>query len=261
MKENIYKVVIFFDVFDFAPTAFEVWRFLDSKFNLLEVIDFLDNNLHQEKSFYFLPGRKILVQKRFEKYKATAEKIKIAKKINLFFQFIPFIQKIYIANSIGGRNLREEGDIDLFIVTQKNRAWIVRFCCVLITKILKIRPEKNNIKNKICLSFFVDENNFDFNQFAFKNIPEDLYLKFWQKSLIKITERNLKNNRNIFLDKLNYLFFKIQDKFLPKEIQVLKNLDTRVVVNSGVLKFHTQDNREYFYNQFQERLRKYEASI
>jgi len=47
---------------------------------------------------------------------------------------------------------------------------------------------------------------------------------------------------------------KIQLKYFPKIIKNLMNKDTRVIINDDLLKMHTTDNREKYYNLYKKYL-------
>jgi hypothetical protein len=49
----------------------------------------------------------------------------------------------------------EDSDIDLFVVTEKNRLWLVRILITIIFSVLMVRKTKTKHKKRFCLSFFV----------------------------------------------------------------------------------------------------------
>ncbi len=58
----------------------------------------------------------------------------------------------------------------------------------------------------------------------------------------------------------------IQIRIIDKNLKSLVNLDTRVIINDGMLKFHDNDRREYFYKKWKERInnilnKKYEQTF
>jgi hypothetical protein len=67
-------------------------------------------------------------------------------------------------------------DIDLFIVVEKGRIWTARFWCTLICALFGLRAKKGKTKEKICLSFFVDE---QYTEFRTIKKPRDIYFAFW----------------------------------------------------------------------------------
>ncbi|EKD65861.1 MAG: hypothetical protein ACD_49C00079G0025 [uncultured bacterium (gcode 4)] len=98
------------------------------------------------------------------------------------------------------------GDIDLFIVTAKNRLWLVRVMVTLVFQLLGVRRHWNNIAERFCLSFFIDETAMNFSSFAIKN---DVYLYFWIYYLKPIINKDLtyenfiKANKPLGIDPIN----------------------------------------------------------
>ena len=57
LPELLIKVLVFFDLFDYPLTAFEIWQNIDKKYSLLEVIFSLSKNKNiivEEDGLYFL---------------------------------------------------------------------------------------------------------------------------------------------------------------------------------------------------------------
>jgi hypothetical protein len=174
LEEAILMVIVFFDMFDYPLTSFEIWKFLNVKCELYDVLEVLVeikninfNNVNtptllakrgqQKNGFYFLAGREEIADLRVKRYNIADRKFKRAILIGRVFKIIPWIKMLAVGNIMGSNNSKDESDIDLFIISQKNRVWITRFFCVSIIKIFGIRPTTNNVRDKICLSFFVDE--------------------------------------------------------------------------------------------------------
>jgi hypothetical protein len=202
----------------------------------------------------------------------------------MLFGFVPWIKMIAVSNIIGAHNLKEDGDIDLFIITEKNRAWLVRFMCAGLMKLLRMRPKPGNVRDKICLNFFVDLDNLSLEKLSQTEDGHDAYLVYWLLGIIPIYSRgdiyekfinsndwikkylpnfsspvisfrrhkNIKNNMILLLDLFfswfNVVFRNIQIWLMPPELKNLANKNTKVVMNNGIIKMHTNDRRE-FYNK------------
>jgi hypothetical protein len=137
---------------------------------------------------------------------------------------------IALTNNMGENNFREEGDLDFFIVTAKDRIWTTRFFMNSLLEILGLRPKKNNKKDKICSGFFITEDNLNLQSIALR--PYDIYLIYWIHFLIplydreKIYEKFLKTNNwtreflpNIYLEhrKAQKRTQKNTEKLVPNE--------------------------------------------
>jgi hypothetical protein len=296
LLQAIIEVIVFFDIFDFPLTAFEVRKYLKIKCNLGDVVEVLDNGelqniIGQQNGFYFLTGREALVTTRMKRYGYGFKKFKRALLVTRFFLFIPWIKLIAVGNVIGDNNFKKDSDIDLFIVTQTGRIWLVRLLTVLFAEIFRLRPSKNKVKDKICLSFFVSEDNLNLESII---LDHDHYFKYWLADLVPVFVRDDMYNKLIdsnhwFLNQLpNWEKYKsqkrqvkdfmprigskimdilfgwlerpavlLQLKFLPADLRALMNRDSRVIVNDKMLKFHKNDRREEYNKTFRERMRKF----
>ena len=190
-------------------------------------------------------------------------------------------------------NAKEDGDIDLFIISKANRVWTSRFISVLFAKILNLRPKENNKKNKICLSFYIDENNMNIESISKEH---NIHFIYWLSQIVPIYDENnyfsiffKENNwikkylKNIFeyntgykrkientkiksiirnisdhfsSDFLENILKKFQFKTFNKEIKNKLNLNDDVFCNNNIIKLHTKDRREEYANKFEKRIKK-----
>lgn len=208
LKLAIFRTLTWFDLFNYPLTAYEVWQSLEFKAEFRVVQEYLNGineteavkeppalapatgsnqaqNLWSNKDgFYFLPGREEIIRTRLTRYNETDKKFKIALRVGRLFSFFPFVKLIAVSNIIGAHNLRAESDIDLFIVTAKNRIWLTRLFLAGLAKVLNLRPNKKTKQNKICLSFYVSDDNLNLE--TLKLDTQDLYFNFWLAGLVPI---------------------------------------------------------------------------
>jgi len=299
IKTAVLKTIAFFDLFDYPLTDFEILRYLDIECNyeklkevLLDMADFLEN----KNSMYFLKGRFQIYKIRMERYNHADRKFRRAVLMAKIFKFIPWIKMIAIGNIIGSENLKDESDIDFFIVTEKNRIWISRLFSVLIIKMLNLRPQENNNRDKICLSFFISENDLDLKKFMLKN--KDSYFIFWLAGLFPIYDayhiykKLIKENNwifdflpnwemikavskrdageapsffyrdfiDMFWGGLEKKFKKKQLEIMPESIASILNSDTRVMASDTTIKLHVNDRRKEYDNLFQTKFKNLKIS-
>jgi hypothetical protein len=304
LNKAIVSTIVFFDVFSYPLSVFEIFKYLQIDSSYFQVVLALENLearnvISSKNSFYCLKGKEGNFEIRQKRYNYTKEKIKIAKRWSKIFKLFTGLKLIALSNSIGSYNLRERGDIDLFIVTKKNRIWTSRFVLAVIGKVFNLRPSPENEKDKLCLSFFVSDSNLHLQNYTKEN---DLYFLYWLVNLSSVYDEdsylskllaenmwvkkylpnyfkivNAKNDNKAYNDveekeKLtfakskkngfieNYLK-KIQWKLFPKEIKDKANKNKEVLINDEVLKLHVLDRREYFYNQYLERMKVYEDKL
>ena len=297
LEKVILDTVAYFDIFSYPLTLIEIWKWLffreaDSLFISLNKIEEIIKNseaiktlLERKQGFYFFKNREGIIALRKERYNLAENKFKKALKVAGFLKWMPGIKMIGICNSLSWANADTGSDIDFFIVTEKGKLWTSRFLAVGFLKIFGLRPEKNNTKDKICLSFFVDEEHLNLENLAIES--PDIYLIYWINQLVPIFDRGgmhrkfLESNRwikrflpNIFNNEgserrmvaedfifvgrkekaeegslVENFLHKLQHKILPKKIKEVANQNSNVVVKDGILKFHCNNDRRKKYQE------------
>jgi hypothetical protein len=127
---------------------------------------------------------------------------KKVEKYRTVLDFIPGISCICICNSLAMNTCHKVSDIDLFIITKKNRIWTTRVLITLFFMCLGERKTQNKHAGKFCLSFFISEDTPSFETFA---IPQDIYLAYWIEHLIPLINKNQSFER--FIKKNNWYTF------------------------------------------------------
>jgi hypothetical protein len=211
----------------------------------------------------------------------TEEKLWKTVSDNLFlFKFVPFLKAVFVCNSLSFGNIKDNSDIDLFVVAGRKRLFIVRFFLTIILHFFRLRRHGNNISGRFCLSFFIDETNKDLSAIALK---DDFYLAFWIKNLVLVFSDGfnyqdlIKSNSwifNLVSEDIfpfdfkphfrKYFFVRFFEKVIPrfivdifeyilKKIQIFKARRTfskinkdkaSIVISETMLKFHNNDKRQ-----------------
>ena len=301
LEKSILGAIVYVDIFEYPLTLIEIQKYLLNKKDFIlekHSLNDIDNlvsgsladKISTKEGFYFLKGREKIVNTRKQRYIFAKHKYDKALRVTKFLSRLPFVRMISVCNSLSYSNTREESDIDLFVITAKGGVWWARFLSLLILKIFKMRPGQNGAKDKICLSFFVDEENLNL-----KNLQageNDYYFSYWLSTLYPLYDsggyyyqlmlsnkwlieklpqsvicqphftRTIKDKSGakylveMFLISFSALIKKIQEKSFPGQIRELINKDTRVRVERGILKFHTTDRREQYAREFEKRYNK-----
>ncbi|WP_428330848.1 hypothetical protein [Mucilaginibacter sp.] len=158
IKENILETLAYFDMFDYPLTRAELYLFLQQKHSF-EVFDnalqrLLDNGvIHQFDKFYTLKNDHHLAVRRNEGNKKAAELTKVAEKVgNMLIRF-PFVRGIAISGSLSKNFADDNSDIDLFIITAKNKLWIARTIMHCFKKLTFLV----NKEHLFCMNYYIDE--------------------------------------------------------------------------------------------------------
>lgn len=182
-KKALIETMCFFDIFDFALTKDELCDYmLSEKCTRNELQDFIDHQefLMESNNHVYFRGRPITLQVRKDKEIRAHKLIGKAKKFVKYFQMIPFVRSVSICNSLSFYAADKGSDIDLFIITEKNRLFLARSLTWIFTHLLGIRRHGNKVKGRFCLSFMISRE--ELNLELIKN-EKDIYLVFWLRLL------------------------------------------------------------------------------
>lgn len=255
---------------------------------ILQNSSWLRSRLEFKDGFYTLGGRSVdtIIATHQERFLDAVRKF---KKLNLavkYFSLFPFVRAVFACNTLAWHNTTPSSDIDLFIVVSPGTIWLSRFLLVVPFALFRKRPNlhpaipsphHSTTYDPFCFSFFVTTENLSSEKLL---LPEgDPYMAYWLASLIPVFDRDnvckyLKKENcwlfevlpNIQKDKITTIvaiqsrpFFLrglekfakfFQTKFLPQTIKDLSNLDSRVMISDSMLKFHLNDRRAYFRDEW-----------
>lgn len=179
MEKAILKTLIYADIFDYPLTLFEIHKWLIGKKATLRQVEFAIGGLVQSekckvKSGYFLlPKREGLVSKRKRREKQSAVYLKKVRLIVRLLKTIPWVKLVGISGGLAMENAEKSDDIDLFLVTAKNRLWISRLLTLAILAMTgqrrTVKDSKRQAAGKLCPNIFVEEDQLS-------QMSQDLYL-------------------------------------------------------------------------------------
>jgi predicted nucleotidyltransferase len=158
VKENILATLAYFDIFNYPLTSGEIYLFLKNKYEQDEFELALKcltgtRSIYQFSTFYSLKNDYSLIARRCAGNKKAAEMIKIAGKISDILIRFPYVRAIAISGSLSKNFADENSDIDLFIITAKNRLWIARTLMHAFKKLTFLV----NKQDYFCMNYYIDE--------------------------------------------------------------------------------------------------------
>ena len=112
------------------------------------------------------------------------EYLTFVKKWSWLYKQFPFVDAIYLTNSMSFNGLHIDSDIDLFVVAQERRVWLARFFMTLMMWVYSIKRSRKTTRKRFCLSFFVDRNNQNLESLLLHK--RDIYLPYWIAHLVPI---------------------------------------------------------------------------
>ena len=168
IKENILATLAYFDMFNYPLTNAETYLFLKYKYKYELFTDAIKSLLQssiifQFDKFFTLKNDHQIVLRRNEGNKKAAELIKTAARVgNILIRF-PYVRGVAISGSLSKNFADQYSDIDLFIITAKNRLWIARSVMHIVKKLAFLV----NKEHYFCMNYYIDEQQLEITE---KNI-------------------------------------------------------------------------------------------
>ena len=158
LKKNILATLAYFDLFNYPLTLDEVFLYLPVK---CDTGDFeyalkclvIDRLVYHFDKFYTLKNDYFLISRRVKGNVKAAELIKTAKKVSKLLIRFPYVRGIAISGSLSKNFADEDSDIDLFIITNKNKLWIARTLMHCFKKMTFLI----NRQHYFCMNYYIDE--------------------------------------------------------------------------------------------------------
>lgn len=191
-------------MFVYPLKGYEIHKWLiGKKITLHQVEKILGKLIKKRKiqnfrDYFFLPGKKELVSKRLKKEKQSLIYFRKAKFLVQALKLVPSIKLVGISGGLALNNASKHDDIDLFIITSKDRLWLSRLSAILILGLLgarrKARMSKLQTQGKLCLNILLEEDKLEQVRKDVYVAHEVLQMKvLWQRSGVyqKYLEENL----------------------------------------------------------------------
>lgn len=161
-QQAILRTLAYADIFAYPLNLKEIQLFLIGKKisqnDLAKELKGL-KNISQKRGFFCLKNQGKNFYLREKRKKFSQEKLKIAQKVTGWLKLVPWIKMVGVTGNLAMTNADKEDDIDLLILTAKNRLWLSRLLAIFLTEFLTLRrrPGQKMVANKICLNMFLDE--------------------------------------------------------------------------------------------------------
>jgi predicted nucleotidyltransferase len=227
---------------DYPMTSFEIWKYLfqlekkDSKdqsgsdMSLPLIAEELEGEklkkiIEEYHGFFFLKGRKSLVDQRINRNKISESKIRILLKVTKILRFVPYVRMIAVTGRMAMKNAEEKSDLDVLIVIKEGRIFTGRTLVTLAVHLMGKRRYRGKIANRVCLNYFITTNSLEISM---KDMYSSSEYYFMLPLFGKETFRKFqKDNRWISEYKANYQetsadnLKTIEDDFLSAKIRYI----------------------------------------
>lgn len=270
-EQSVYKTLTYFSFFNYPVSLYRLSNFLIAKepYSFSQIQEALKSLHHMKlisdfKDLYSIRGSK-KVDVDLRKMLSKQAIAQVQELLPILIK-IPWIKLICVTGSCAAFNKDPEGDIDLFIVTAKNRLWISRLFLVLILKILKAYRTEKVYANKVCPNLLVSEDamswDHDKNVYVAHEIcamhplfeKDNCYFKFisqnvWVRSFFphffcNYQVEETQKCKASTLDSCERLFMRLQIWYMTRRL-------TTEVVSSSYIHFNRTNTKNLILHKFQ----------
>ncbi|HAN32477.1 MAG TPA: hypothetical protein DCQ06_12850 [Myxococcales bacterium] len=155
----ILRAVLYADLFDFPIGAAEIQQQLvlqpateDQVRAQLHSCSWLAQRVQASGQLYHLNGRQRLLSRRISQERATDALIDKHRAVLRTLKGLPYVRMVAFSGGTSRKNSVNEEDLDLFIITEKRRVWVVYALMVLVSRALGCREA-------LCANYLVDHEN------------------------------------------------------------------------------------------------------
>jgi len=291
MEKAILKTLIYADIFDYPLKINEIHKWLIKKKATPRQMESALGRLMQrakckvQSEYYFLPGKNGLVAKRWRREKQSVIYFRKAKILSQILKIIPWVKLVGISGGLAMGNANKRDDIDLFIITNKNRLWISRLLALGLISLTGQRRKREDqgrkIAGKICINILLEEDRLVQKNKDIFTAHEVLQMKvLWQrdgmyskylsdnawafKFLPNWIENRIKNNELRIKHKKHNSLFLLLDAILDYfenlakwfQLKIMQQPQGNERVEDGALYFHPQDCRLQVLSKYHQKLKK-----
>jgi hypothetical protein len=159
----VLRTLIYADLFDYALTPEEVFRFLIGVSATRANVDAalndhsrLNGSVSREAGYLTLPQRDLLISARLRLHASAQRQFPRVRFWARVLAHFPFVRMIALTGGLAMENARDN-DIDYFIVTAPGRLWFVRGLAVAFVRLARI------FGDQLCPNYLLTENAFALN--------------------------------------------------------------------------------------------------
>ena len=168
----VLKTLAYADIFDQAMSESELRRLLiehKTKASMAPDVRTV-KGVQSCGDVFFLSGRSKLLELKQLQSQVRAQKLKKAGQFLWIFKLVPWIKLVAVSGSVAGGTPAKDDDIDLFIITDRNRLWLARLTLILLLNLVGKRRKPSDdpakVSDKYCLNMWLtlddlDEKNHD----------------------------------------------------------------------------------------------------
>lgn len=181
LRQAVRQALAFYGLFSYPLTPQEALGAANAPgVSVGEVMDALeaDPACAKDSGYYFLRGQQAgAAHRRQERYLLAQKKYKKVRWFIRVLSMVPYVRLVCVCNTLSYSNSTRDSDIDLFVVARARRAHFCRMLCGFLAAAFGLRPKDGNHRDKVCLSFFVDEDSLNLREL--RSGEDDVFFHHW----------------------------------------------------------------------------------
>ena len=158
IKHDILAALAYFDLFQYPLTQTELLTFLPRYYSpgtlapaLQALVD--EGWVYRLDEYYSLQNEYSLVPRRRKGNAKARELLTTAARVARLLALFPFVRGVAVSGSLSKNYADSHSDIDLFIVTKRNRLWLARTLMHAFKKLTYLAGKQH----LFCMNYYVDE--------------------------------------------------------------------------------------------------------
>lgn len=263
----IKKTLAYRSIFKYPVSKYQLKTYLvtDKEFKNKIVDECIEHLLHrgfikEKNKKYYLPG--INPVEWHEKKALTKKILGKNEEILKLLGKIPWLYLLAVTGSVAAYNTQNDSDVDVMIVTARNRVWITRFFVTILLKITKKYPRTDGEKGRICPNLFIDGKELAWssekrNIYVAHDIvlmqpiinKENMYLRFLNANKwvlgyfaqFPINKPEVVGSKNLLSSPIMNMAEKI---FMKLQMKHMKKRQTTEITTEYLIHFNKNDNSQ-----------------
>ena len=125
----------------------------------LHTSEWLKEHLDAQWGYYTLSGKIDLVSERLQRHAIAQEKWKLTVRVARFLALVPFVRGLAGSGSLAIDNTKPTSDLDLLVISRRNRIWTARLGLLIVTQFLGRRRKYWNEQapDMVCLNHYITD--------------------------------------------------------------------------------------------------------
>jgi predicted nucleotidyltransferase len=154
LQRAIILTLLYSDLFDYPLTAAEIRRYLPADCPPSDAWDraltpLIGQWVTRADDYFVLAGRGSIVETRRERHAQGARLWRWAERYAAWMGRVPFVRMVGVCGSLAAGNATADADVDVFIITAKNRLWTVQVWAMTLRRLASC------VGVRVCPNYFL----------------------------------------------------------------------------------------------------------